>query len=759
MAHDEHAALPSRLASLQLGVFLITFSGLVFEIGLTRIFSATIWYHFAFVAISVALLGWGLAGFALHALRRRLRPSLHAAGLMCLLYAGCIPVSLWLIVRNPFHPERLPLYFAVSALPFFLAGLALAMVFTVHREGAGRLYLADLLGASTGAAAVAVLLGWLGGEGAVLAAALAPAVAAALLSPRLRAPAAVAAALVLAALAAQVSSGAFGIRSAPRKGMYQHMAAYPGSHIALTGWNAYSRIDAVTGYPDSLARLYIDSDAWTNVQQWDGRVESLSPLREWYRALPFRLVDQPRTLVIGPGGGSDVLVALASSSKEVTAVELNPLVLRFVRHFGARAGNLYDHPQVRTVLSEGRNFLSRTDRRYDVIFLGFVDSWAAVASGGLSLSENYLYTVEAFRAYYDHLSDDGVLVIMRWGDDVPRLVSNSIALLGPAAPSHMAVVMEKRGTPADPPQMIFMLRRRPFTDAESRTIAEQWRQGEPVIVPGRPPAPPFAALLAGGADLERYAEKTGRRVDAVTDDRPFFFARYAPWGLPPGMVQGLLAVLVPVAALSLLFVFLGRPRERDGGAYAASVVYFAALGMGFIALELALLQHLTLLLGHPIFTLSVILFTLLAAGGVGAGLSGRFALTPVCFAIAGLAVVYALALPRLVPALLPLPLAARVAVTVLLVAPLGLAMGMPFPRGLKQAGQASLPAPAFYWGLNGVLSVIGSILTVVVAVNLGFQVVMLGASACYVGAALAWPRLAAAEGPAPIAERPQPAPA
>src|SRR5262245_18619086 len=556
-------------ATLQLGVLLITFSGLVFEIGLTRIFSATIWYHFAFVAISVALLGWGLAGFALHALRRRVEASLHAAGVMCLLYAACIPVSLWLIVRNPFHPERLPLYFVVSALPFFLAGLALTMIFTAHREGAGRLYFADLLGASTGAAAVAVLLGLLGGEGTVLFAALTPAVAAAVLSRRLRVASAAAGALVLAALAAQLASGAFGIRSAPNKGMYQHLAAHPEARVALTGWNAYSRIDAVTGYPDSLARLYIDSDAWTNVQRWDGRVSSLAPMREWYRSLPFHLFDKPRTLVIGPGGGSDVLVALASGSPQVTAVELNPLVLRFVRHFGADAGNIYDHPQVRTVLSEGRNFLSRHDERFDVIFLGFVDSWAAVASGGLSLSENYLYTVEAFRAYYDHLTDDGVLVIMRWADDVPRLVSNSVALLGGAeAPAHVAVVMEKRGTAADPPQMIFMLRRRPFSADEARTVAERWTQGEALIVPGRPPRPPYDALLGGTAALEQYAHDTGRRVDAVTDDRPFFFARYAPWGLPRGMMIALALVAAPVAALSLLFIVRGRPRGARAGAYA-----------------------------------------------------------------------------------------------------------------------------------------------------------------------------------------------
>jgi predicted membrane-bound spermidine synthase len=747
------------LGGTQLGVFLITFSGLVFEIGLTRIFSATIWYHFAFVAISVALLGWGLGGFALHLLRHRARPSADIAATMCLLYAACIPVSLWLIVRNPFHPERLPLYFAVSCLPFLLAGVALSMVFTLHRERSGPLYRADLLGASTGAVAVTFLLSWLGGEGAVLFAALAPAAAAALLSPRRRVAAAAVGAAGLAALALQLYNGAFGIRSAPRKGMYQHMATHPGSRVALTGWNAYSRIDAVTGYPDSLARLYIDSDAWTNVHRWDGRVESIRSMGEWYRALPFRMVPpRAKTLVIGPGGGSDVLVALAAGSTEVTAVEMNPLVLGFVRRFGADAGHLYDHPQVHTVLSEGRNFLSRTDSRYDVIFLGFVDSWAAVASGGLSLSENYLYTVEAFRAYHDHLTDDGALVIMRWADDVPRLTSNAKALLGASeALPRMAVLMEKRGTEADPPQMIFMLRRRPFTPAETRTMAEQWTQARPLILPGHPPSPPYDALAAGGAALDRWAAENGHRVDAVTDDQPFFFARYAPLGLARGMLLALAAVLVPVAVLSVAFIVAGRPRGQAAPAYGASVVYFASLGVGFIALELALLQHLTLLLGHPIFTLSVILFTLLAAGGVGSGLSGRAPLQLVCFAIAGLGLVYALALPRLVPALLPWSLPARVAVAVAMVAPLGLAMGMPFPRGLRQAGRGGLPTAPFYWGLNGVLSVIGSILTVLGAVNLGFQVVMVGACACYVAAALAWPRLAAAEEPRTVVDGPEPA--
>lgn len=725
---------------LYFGIFLVTLSGLMFEIGLTRIFSATIWYHFAFVAISVALLGWGLGGFALHLVRHRITLSRERAALFTFLYGLSIPLALWLIVLLPFHYDLLPFYFLVSLVPFFLAGVTLSMLFAVGRANAGRLYFADLLGASLGALAVTFLLSWLGGENAILAVSIAPLVAAALFAARFRVPSAVAALLVLAAIGVNERTGLFKIRSAPTKGLYRHMAATPGSKIALTGWNAYSRIDAVTGFESPyLARLYIDSDAWTNILEWDGSVASVSGMRDEYRALPFRLVPQkPKTLIIGPGGGADVLYALAAGSEKVTAVEMNPLMLHFVRLFGARAGNLYDHPQVEAILSEGRTFTRRTDRSFDVILMGFVDSWAAVASGGLSLSENHLYTVEAFRDYLDHLTPDGELVILRWDVDAPRLVSNSVALLGPEeAGRRVAVLLETReGDREDPPQMIFILKKRLFTPEETERISS-WPGVQPVIVPGRHVEEPYASLFAGKTSFADYIAQAKARVDPVFDDRPFFFARTKPWGLPGAMRKALLWILAPVLLLSVLFLAFGKPKDERVGPYAASVAYFASLGVGFIAVELALLQHLTLLLGHPIFTLSILLFTLLAFGGLGSMSSARFRLGAVCLGVAALAAVYAVALPRVVPLLLPLPLGARIAVAILLVAPLGFLMGMPFPRGLQATGEGPFPMPPFYWGLNGIFSVVGSMATMVTAVLFGFTWAMLGGAAFYLVAALA----------------------
>jgi hypothetical protein len=721
---------------IHIAVFLITLSGLVFEIGLTRIYSATIWYHFAFVAVSVALLGWGLGGLAIHVSLKRLIPTIEKAAFFTLLYSATIVICLSLIVKFPFQLELLPLYFIAPLVPFFLAGAALSMIFLLHRDIASTLYFADLVGASLGALAVTFMLEAVGGETVLLLAATAPLIASALLSRRARLVAVVGAVAIVAVAISNQSMGFFRVTPGTLKAMKRHMEEQPATHVTQTGWNAYSRIDAVEGFAKpNLARLYIDSDAWTNAMEWDGRVESIHGVRDWYRAFPFHLIDKPETLIIGPGGGSDVIVALGSGSPKVTAVEMNPLMLNFVRHYGERAGNLYQRPDVEVIQSEGRNFISRTDRKFGVIFLGFVDTWASVASGGLSLSENYLYTTQAFRAYYDHLTDDGMLVIMRWDVDLPRLVSNSVALLGvDDASKRIVALLEKRRTAEDPAQMMFMLRKRAFTEQETTKIMD-WPLGQPVIVPGRHADAPYSDLFSGRKTMAQVVNESPRRIEAVFDDSPFYFATDRPWGMPHQMRLALGALVTPLLALLAVVVALGKPKGKPVGPYAGSIIYFACLGAGFIAVELTLLQNLTLLLGHPIFTLSILLFTILAFGGVGSALSGRITTPVACLAVTLLGSIAAFALPRIVPALLPLSLGMRVGIAVALIAPFGLLMGMPFPQGLRRTGTGALPGPPFYWGLNGIMSVIGSVGTVVIALVFGFQVAMLAGSACYLLAA------------------------
>src|SRR5215467_6229154 len=724
---------------IRAAVFLITLSGLVFEIGLTRIYSATIWYHFAFVAISMALLGWGLGGLAVHLLKKSWPASTEKAALFTMLYGVAIPGCLWVLVRFPFEFSRLGLYFVAPIVPFFLGGVALSMIFDLNRSGAGSLYFADLLGASLGAVSVTVLLQLVGGEVSLMLAAVAPMLASGLLSRRFRIVATAEAAIVLLLAVTNHSTERFHVIPGTIKAMRRQMDDNPGSRVVQSGWNSYSRIDAVEGVsPKFLARLYIDSDAWTSIMPWDGRLESVHEMRDSYRALPFHFNPGGETLIIGPGGGPDVVAALASGSRKVTAVEMNPLMIQFVRHYGAQAGSLYDRPDVEVIQSEGRNFISRTDRKFDTIFLGFVDSWASVASGGLSLSENYLYTTQAFRAYFDHLKDNGVLVILRWDSDIPRLVANSVALLGAdGASARTAALLEKRGTREDPPQMLFMLRKRPFTKAEAEQL-ETWRLAQPVIVPGYDAPAPYADLLTGRKSMAVWEAESPTLIGPVFDDSPFYFAIERPWGMPKPIARRLFEwLLAPNVALLALFAAFGKPKRKPVAPYAASVAYFACLGFGFISVELALLQHLTLLLGHLIFTLAILLFTLLAAGGLGSAVSTFVPPRGACLVIAALGTLEAIVLPRIVPWLLPLPIAARIVIAMALVAPLGFVMGMPFPRGLQSTGRGSLPAPPFFWGLNGVMSVIGSVVTVFVALRWGFQAAMLFGCLAYVLAGLA----------------------
>lgn len=724
----------------RLSVFLITLSGLVLEVGLTRIYSASVWYHFAFVAISIALLGWGLGGFTVHLLKRTSILTMNTAALLTAVYGLVVPLCLWLLGRYPFEIDRLPLYFIAPLVPFFLAGMALSIVFALHRNEIGSLYFADLIGAAIGAVLVTFLLHFLGGEVALLIGAIAPAIAALLLatSQASRGVALVAVVITVAATIAAMSAGVLRITPGTTKAMRRQMDASPGAHVTQTGWNAYSRIDAVEGIDRSeLARLFIDSDAWTGVREWDGQIEHAKDLKDSYRALPFRLTPNAETLIIGPGGGPDVVAALASGARKVTAVEMNPLMLKFVRHYGPRAANLYDRPDVEAIQSEGRNFISRTDKKFDVILMGFVDSWASVASGGLSLSENYLYTAEAFKAYYDHLTDNGILVVLRWDSDVPRLVSNSVSNLGAEAASQRIVtLMEKDAYRDNPAQMLFMLRKRPFTPDEINEIKNNWTLAKPLILPGGTAPPEIGALLSGKTTLAQYEAQSPRLVGPVKDDSPFYFAIERPFGMPSAIADTLFRwLLAPSLVLLLVFALFGKPRGGPIAPYAGSVVYFAALGFGFISVELALLQNLILLVGHPIFTLSVLLFTLLAFGGIGSAINQRLPLWLACVLVAIIGGVEALALPKLVPMLLWLPLWARIICAMVLIAPLGLVMGMPFPGGLRRTG-GSLPEPPFYWGLNGIMSVVGSIATVFVALMVGFQAAMLMGCLCYVLAAL-----------------------
>lgn len=742
---------------LLIGIFLISASGLMLEVTLTRIFSATIWYHYAFIAISVALFGWGLGGFSLHILKKRniIRSSFGSLAISSLLFSLSIPIFLWIVIHIPATPNYLSLYFITSAVPFFLAGITLAQAFDIFREITGKLYFADLIGASFGALGITLILGLLGGESTVLFIAIPPALTALLFSTyRLdfwkTKTFSLGLTSILAIVILIICNSEFHIltiKDAPAKGLYQHMHSNPNLHIVFTKWNSYSRIDGVEGVaPPHIARIYIDSDAWTNVVKWDGRTESMEEAKEWFRYIPFHIEKKPKALIIGPGGGVDVLLSLVSGSTHVTAVELNPLIVDFVRHYGEKAGNIYSNPNVHLIIDEGRNFISRSNEKYDIISLSFVDSWASVSSGGLALSENYLYTTEAFREYFEHLTNNGMFVVIRWQVDIPRLVSNSISMMHEygispdEAGDHIAILLSDIPKKNEPTQMIFMLKKTPFTKEEAAKIKNLASKYNPVHIPHVVSSSPYNGLFSGRISPDEFYSQFDEKVDPVRDDSPFYFANEKPYGIPTYLMRFL---LIPVSATFLFFALSYSSESKKKIETTLFIIYFIALGLGFILIEISILQKFILLLGHPIFTLSVILFSLLVSGGIGSFLSSRFKgeallkrIFTVCSLIFFISTIYALVLPRLIPIFLPFSIQTRIAITFILLLPLGLLMGIPFPLGIRVVSN-SLKAGGipFYLGLNGIMSVFGSITAIIIGIAFGFTFTTLAGSASYLIAA------------------------
>lgn len=767
MGHETSSPAVRAGPALLAAVFLLSASGLMFELTLTRFFSATIWYHYTFVAISVALFGWGLGGLLVFLLRparfeRRVRSIL--AGLSLLL-ALVLPVFLYGVLQLPFTPQRLNTYFLLSLMPFLVGGAVLSLAFESCGRDSNRLYFADLAGASLGTLLVPLAIGRLGAETAMLAIAVLPSLAAVLLSASLPRPSVVrwlplsilTVLFSLGLTAWNARTGALTVRNAPEKELYKLLDKFDEppnvARIDFDKWNAYSRITSVKGFSDDyVARIFIDSSAETNVMHWNGSPDHPPDARNWFRAFPFRLVKDPHVLVIGPGGGTDVVLSIAAGARKVTAVEMNPLIIECVRGLGARAGDLYDHPKVKDnlVIEEGRNFIERTDQKFDLIVLGWVDSWASVSSGGLALTENYLYTRDALAAYFDHLTDAGALVIIRWPIDVRRLVANAVSFLSDRGMTmedigrHILAASQRKPNPGEfsTVETIFMMTRLPMT----RENVDAMLAGHDGIhlwhAPFRGGDQPYADLFAGRMDFAAYTSAFDTLATPVTDVRPFYFAWDKPIGIPDFVRR-----LVGVPALGIVgFVVLLLAASRYAGLRAPGlrmVMYFGSLGIGFIVVEVALIQRLILLLGHPIYALVVILFTLLLAGGLGSLFARRFAPQDIRRALGWiipvvvlLVIAAGLVLPWVVHRALPLGLAARIAVTALMVLPFGFFMGMPFPLGLRKQAQDDGGAPAsVLWGINGVASVLGSIGGVALAVVFGFTWVFIAGAVCY---AVAW---------------------
>jgi spermidine synthase len=762
---------------------------LMTELALTRIFSVTMYYHFAFLAISIALFGLSASGVLVYVSRHRLARydtgQLLAAA--AVLDAVVTLVALALLVRvrvglnySPDNLVRMIAIYVLAALPFFAGGAVMSIAFARLTDRINVLYAADLIGAALGCLVLIPLLNILGAPGVVMtAAALTAGAAIGFAPPRVRLRVAVAGIGALAIAAGLQVSGRAPFDAIVMKG-------HDTDRVLFSKWNSFSRIGVYdrphgewslspkfTGTRAQSLYMDIDSAASTPILKVPGPVTDATYMRYELTAIAYHLVERPggfTTLVIGPGGGRDLVSALVFGARHIDGVEINPIIARDVMlgRFRDYSGKIYADPRVTIHIEDGRSFVRRSADRFDVIQASLVDTWAATAAGAYTLTENSLYTAEAFGEYLDHLNPGGVLTITRWVFDGLRLVSlaqDACRRRGLDPAQHLAIVRYDRVA-------TFVLSKSPFSpDAVARLRRAADDLGFTILyAPGiattvavnDPPemqrtgtsTADFANLILA-ADTQRYVDAYPEDISPTTDDRPFYFhttllrnqfqtafGRTMLFGNGLSALLtlfGISAVLVVLFVIGPLLIGGGRP----GPSWAGWLMYFGALGAGFMLLEVALLQRFVLLLGHPVYSLTVTLFSLLLGTGLGSLISRRIDPARVrsiaviaLVGVAVLAIVAASVLGRIVDFAIPWSLNARIVLAVALLVPSGVLLGIGLPAGMRLLSRARPEMVAWGWGMNGAFSVVGATLAIFIAMNWGFSMTLLTGALVYVMAAV-----------------------
>ena len=785
------------------GLFTVTLTTLMYEIALTRIFSVTMWYHFAFVAISVALFGMTLGALAVHLFPHRFRDEDVKRHLWLYTLAFAVAIVICFIAQLviPFSPELTATGVLsvvgtclVISIPFVFSGIVVCLVLTRFPARVNRLYAVDLVGAALGCVLLVALFSWLDGPSLIILVSALAAVAALVFASdggsrrAMGAAAAVAVALFgLGGLNAVMYDD-----GDPLVGILWAKGVRDEGHLHER-WNAFSRL-SVDGDPESdQLGMVIDSTAGTGLIRYTGDPAESDFLRGEISNLAHHAKTDADVLVVGVGGGRDILSALEFEQRSVTGVEINGDILDITNNtFGDYTGHLDRDPRVTFVNDEARSYLTRTDDEYDIIQISLIDTWAATAAGAFALSENSLYTTEAWDTFFDRLKPEGVLSVSRWYntvEDNTPLETYRTAALAAEALTEQGIenprdhILIYHGVPGffGIKVATILVSPDPF---EPAFIDELGDAGErldftTVLTPDESIDPKFAALTAPGGPgpaLDLFSED----ISPPTDDRPYFF-QMADLGTVldgglfedrlatrPVLVLGMLALtVILLAACCIGLPLLAARRTGDRQALQKAVVpyytYFAGIGLGFLLIEISQLQRLSIFLGHPTYGLSVVLFTVLLFSGIGSMLTERFvradrpaSLVAPLVALLGVVLVFGLSTPAVVRAMDGSTTPVRIATAVALLAPLGLVMGMPFSIGMRAATRQPGTPTAFLWGINGATSVCASVLAVMISLFFGISSAFWVGTVAYVVALVSMVTIArrpAADDAAPDVER------
>ncbi len=782
-----------------LAVGLVSSAALAYEVLLVRLLSIIQWHHFAYMVISLALLGYGASGTLLSLLRTRLqgreaavfRGAAALFGLMApasFLLAQRIPFNALEVWWDPLQIVYLTGLYLLLAVPFMFAAACVALALMARTRRIPRVYAADLMGAGVGSLGVIVLLWWLTPMQM-----LALIGALGFLASALSSGHGVGRFTTLAVLAMvmfwMVSQQ--GLVLSPYKGLSQALVV-TGSETMVTVSGPMARIDVLdnrriplrhaTGLSLYYTRqsphqwaLFMDGAGPEPIHRWDGRREPLQWLDWTIAALPYHLLDRPRTLLLGLGGGTGLLQALGQEAESIDVVESNRQLVDLLRGpLRGFAGPLLEQPHVRLHLHESRGFISRSDQRWQLIQLAMPGAFGAAGAGLRGLGEDYLHTREAFADYLDHLEPGGWLAITRWlhlpPREAPRLFVTALAALeerGVEEPaSHLAMVRSLRTTSllvkADPLDQADIQRLRHF--CKQRAFDLVWYPGmetEEANHFNRLQQPFFhqSVLALSGTARQEFIAGYPYDITPAGDDRPFFFDFFRWSSLREFLsLRGrggvalldtgypvLIATLVQALLLSLVLILLplaGRS-PLTGRQRLVVPAYFGSVGLAFMLVEMGFIQRFMLFLSHPLYAVAVVLCGFLLFGGLGSLLAGRSSnpqrlLRGAVAAIVSIVLVYLWGLPLLFRSLPALPDAWRILLALALIAPLALCMGMPFPLGLARLAGSTRQALPWAWGINGCASVVSTVLAVVLAAHFGFTATVLLAVAAYLVIPVAW---------------------
>ena len=764
-----------------------------------RLFSIIQWHHFAYMVISLALLGYGISGAFLTLLQRPLLRHFSSSYIINLALFGITASGCFLLAQQiPFNAEELLwdtrqivwllCTYLLLTVPFFFAANAIGLALIYYRSRLPRIYAADLLGAGLGSIGILALLFAVLPLQALTLLGLLGIGAALLAAWELQQKTAFLWLLLLAPGLLLLTDNRSTLEMSPYKGLGQtlllrdsRIIAQHSSPLGLLSVVESPTIplrhapglslNATTEPPTQLA-VFTDGDGLSVISHYDGDRQTLAHLDQLTSALPYHLLPVRRALILGAGGGGDVLQARYHDSAVIDAVELNPQFARLVStDYADFAGHLYQAPGVTLHVAEARSFASSSPGDYDLIQVSLLDSFSASASGQYALSENHLYTVEALAEFMQQLAHGGFLSITRWIKLPPRdtlkLFATAIAALrasGVTAPEQQLILI--RGW-----QTATLLIKNSRVSAEEIDQLRKFcaaRSFDVAYYPGitRDESNHFnrlrvawfhdAARALLGDDPERFLHDYKFNLNPATDEQPYFF-HFFKWRTLPEILQlrtrggaplantgylVLVATLAQAIIASLLLVLLPiwiyqrRLRPKPECVARSRVVgYFLILGLAFLFIEIAFIQKLLLFLHHPLYAIAVVLSSFLVFSGLGSAwlgqlqargtaVDGRRLLCRAVGAIVVLGTLYLLLLGNLTGQLGTLPDSARILISITLIAPLAFCMGIPFPLGLSQLAEQAPALIPWAWAINGCASVISAILATLLAIHLGFSTVI-----------------------------------